>query len=238
MSMLLSWIMAGTIPATNLQNTWWIQNKYVIENYFHRVDSQAPIVYRGWRVLWQPTAESNLTNRSDCWWMLVWYMMYLDLIISRWKDSNWKSFTYDGGWLNSTRLITLWDWKRRSDVVRWDFVYMEFPWWVKHIAVVCDDWWDYIYDLYEDDQAKCRPMPPTVMHKYSDNWFIAFMNDRWIVLDETKQVLDYFQQIKNEINSTGDKQDQLMSGDNTVLSGNVVNHSIINVVYDRIKNVI
>jgi hypothetical protein len=47
-------------------NTGYIQEQFIIENYFHRTEEMAPIVYRSGRILGKSTTESNYINRSDC----------------------------------------------------------------------------------------------------------------------------------------------------------------------------
>lgn len=192
MTWLLLTILSWFIWYTWEDLTWKIQEKYVVENYFERVNMQSPLVYRNWRILWQKCVWvkwCEYTNRTDCWGLIVWYMMQLDLIKSRRKDSDWKSFTYDWWGLNSFRLYTLWKPISRSQSKRWDFVYMEFPSGSRHFAIVCDTWAKHIFDLYKKSYAECREYPFPRKALFSTNWIVEFLNDKWIILEETKQIL-------------------------------------------------
>lgn len=204
MTWLILSILTWLVSYTWMDITWYIQEQYVIESYFNWVDEQEPIVYRRWRILWQQFQKymnwsyitwRQYTNRSDCWGMIVWYMIELDLIKTRWKDVENKSFTFDWWWLNSYRLYKLWKPKRASEVKRWDFVYMEFSWWNRHIAVACEDWNPYnVYDLYESSDAKCRIVKAPLM-KYSSNGIVEFAKWKWIVLSWTQEILDIYNNI-------------------------------------------
>ena len=229
-TMLLAWIMSGNVSAVNVQDTWWIQEQYVIEDYFRRVDEQAPLVYRSGRILWQTfdwIEWGRLTNRTDCSGMLVWHMVELWLVESRyikWMD-----------WLDSDTLVTLWKSKRKKDVVRWDRVYMRFPSGQKHIAIACDDEGKNIYDFYLQPTAECRPQPPVVELKYATNWAVELLKKREIVLSWTQEVLDYFQKIKDETsqNLSGEllTDDQIFSGNNEFPTS----PTIVDVVMDVIR---
>ena len=198
-SLLLSGIMAG--QPINVLDTWYIQETYVIENYFHRTEEMAPMVYRSGRILGQTTTESNQTNETDCSWIWVGYMVELWLLRDR-------DFTSDGkrvsslGWLNSFLLYTLWKPENKSDVKRWDFIFMSWPTGERHFAVACDSWWNMIYDFYTNGSMSCRYMDAPVM-KYSTNWIVEYLSWNWIILPETQQVLDYFQKIKNDATQSG-----------------------------------
>ena len=191
---ILTWL----VTYTGNDVTGYIQEKYIIESYFNWVDEQEPIIYRRWRVLWQQFQKyfnwnyiswRQYTNRSDCWWIIVGYIMELWLIKSRWKDSNNRSFTYDWWWLNSYRLYRMWKPKKASQVKRWDFVYMEFSWGSRHIAVACEDWNPYsVYDLYRWTDAKCRIVKAPIM-KYSSNWIVEYSTRRKIIIPLTKEIL-------------------------------------------------
>lgn len=191
LSGLLLTIMSWFIGYTWDDLTGKVQEQYVVERYFERVEEQSPIVYRLWRILWQKfewVIWWNLTNRSDCGWMIVWYMMELWLIKSRWKDFEWDSFTYDWWWLNSFRLYTLWKSKQRKDVVRGDYIYMKFDNW-NHIAIACNTGATMIYDLYKKPYAECRPRPYPNKALFASNGIVNFLDDYNIVLDETNEII-------------------------------------------------
>lgn len=206
LSGLLLTIMSWFIGYTWDDLTGKVQEQYVVERYFERVEEQSPIVYRLWRVLWQKfewVTWWNLTNRSDCGWMIVWYMMELWLIKSRRKDFEWDSFTYDWWWLNSFRLYTLWEPKQRKDVIRGDFIYMEFDDW-NHIAVACDTGATMIYDLYKKSYAECRPRPYPNKALFASNGIVKFLDDYNIILNETMEIYSwlmfvYEQQAKEKL---------------------------------------
>jgi hypothetical protein len=191
--LLFAWIMSGNISPVNIQDTWRIQEQFIVNDYFRWVDEQTPLVYRSWRILWQEMEWIKWwekINRTDCSGILVWHMAKLWIVDSR--NMEWTD------WLDSDTLIKLWKHKNRSEVIRWDWVYMEFPDWVRHIAVSCDTWAQNIYDLYLNNYAKCRPMPPTSLTEYSSNGEVEYLNTNWIILPETKEILLYFQKIKDE----------------------------------------
>lgn len=208
---MLTWLLL-TLMSWFVDYTWEdltqkIQEQYVVERYFEWVEEQSPIVYKLWRVLWQPYTRyvdwqlikwRDKLNRTDCWGMIVWYMMELWLIKTRWKDMNWDSFTYDWWWLNSFRLYTLWEKKERKDVVRWDFIYMEFDN-RNHIAIACDTWATQIYDLYNDSHAKCRPRPYPNKALFSSNGIVKFLNDYDIILDETQLIMDEIENVRKQM---------------------------------------
>jgi len=51
LSLLVAGIMSGTVSTANIQDTGWIQEQYIINDYFRWVDEQAPLVYRSGRIL-------------------------------------------------------------------------------------------------------------------------------------------------------------------------------------------
>lgn len=192
MTWLLLTIFSWFIGYTWEDLTWKIQETYVIERYFDRIKEQEPLVYRNWRVLWQKcvwVTGCNYTNRTDCWGLMVWYMMQLDLIKSRRKNYEWDSFTYDWGGLNSFRLYTLWKPIKRSETKKGDFVYMEFKNWVRHFAVVCDTWATQIFDLYKKPYAECRKYPFPSKAMFATNGVVEFLNDKETILQETQEIL-------------------------------------------------
>jgi len=205
-SLLMSWILAGTV--TDL-NTWYVQEQYVIESYFHRVDEQAPLHYNAGRILWVPLFPGDPINRTDCSGMLVWHMVHLWLV--KWRFIKWME------WLDSDTLLTLGKPKHRADVKRGDRIYMEFPSWLRHIAVACDDRWEHIYDFYLDRWATCREQPPVSLIRYASNGEVEMLNKKWIILDETVEILNYFNELTNETN-TGSTTDidtgSVSSGEN------------------------
>lgn len=192
--LILSWMIAG--QPIDVFNTGYIQEQFIIENYFHRTEEMAPIVYRSGRILGKSTTESNYINRSDCSGIWVGYMRELGLTENRILKEDWKIFSLDSYWL-----YLLWTPKNKSEVKRWDFIFMVRPDWVKHFAVACDDSGEMIYDLYKDNELKCRHMTAPVM-KYASNWIVEYLSWAWIVLDETKEVLNYFKTIKDEYKNT------------------------------------
>ena len=202
MTWLLLTILSGLIltwtPQQYIIDTWYIQDTVAIEWYFDWVDSYDKIKYWLWRSLWQKCVWSNCrrTDMSDCWGMVIWYMIKLWLLRDRFKDSSWKRWTYDKWWLNSYRLYRLWEKKNRNDLVRWDFMFMTFSWWVRHFAVYCWDW--KMFDLYRDSKAKCRRFPKTTTIKYSSNWLKKYLDDRWIILKETNTFIKEIQKLNEE----------------------------------------
>lgn len=189
-AMLLSWVMAW--QPVNLTDTGYIQEQFVIENYFKRTKDMAPIVYRSWRILGTTTSESNYTNRADCSWIWVGYMRELGLT----KTRNLE--TVNGlASLDSYGLYLLWHPKKKSEVKRWDFIFMIRESWVKHFAIACDDSGEMIYDLYKDSELKCRHMTAPTM-KYASNGIIDYLNEEKIILPQTQEVLDYFAMVKAE----------------------------------------
>lgn len=187
-SMLLSWVVAGNITYTQLQDTWFIQNYYLTESYFRWVDKQDNLVYRLWRVLWQPITEDRRTNRTDCSGILVWYLVYLNAV--GWRMT--ELWALDSYWLYS-----LWDPIKTADAKRWDVVYMEFDSWQRHVAVSCNDWATEIYDFYTDWKAFCRPRPKTTVFKVSKNVFVNIVKENNTKIEEISQAIDYINTIKN-----------------------------------------
>jgi urate oxidase len=51
--------------------------------------------------------------------------------------------------------------------------------------------------------------------KYSSNGIVKYLNDEWIVLPETKEVLSYFIKIKNEYQASYATGDTNLSGGST-----------------------
>jgi hypothetical protein len=64
-------------------DTGYIQEQFIIENYFNWTEEMAPIVYRSGRILGKTTTESNYTNRADCSGIGVGYMRELGLLETR-----------------------------------------------------------------------------------------------------------------------------------------------------------
>lgn len=187
-AMLMSWVMAW--QPINLMDTWQIQEQYVIENYFKWTTDMAPIVYRSGRILGKTTTESNYTNRADCSWIGVGYMRELGITNNRNLDTvNWEA-SLDSYWL-----YLLGKPKKKSEVKRWDFIFMVWPDWVKHFAVSCDDSGEMIYDLYKGNELKCRHMTAPTM-KYATNGIVEYLNQENIVLSWTVEVINYFQKVK------------------------------------------
>jgi len=133
-SLIFSWILSW--QPIDITDTWYIQEQFLIEDYFNWVDSEAPIIYRKGRVLWQPTELDFHDNKADCWWILIWYLFHLWVIKSKNTDIFGKTIDYE--WmLNSYILYKLWIPKLANQRERGDFVYMEFPSWNRHIAIYC-----------------------------------------------------------------------------------------------------
>jgi hypothetical protein len=61
--------------------------------------------------------------------------------------------------------------------------------------VACDDSGEMIYDLYKDNELKCRHMTAPTM-KYATNGIVEYLNQENIVLSGTIEVLNYFQMVK------------------------------------------
>jgi hypothetical protein len=208
----MTWLLF-TIFSSFLNYTWndlsdKIQEKYVVEHYFEWVNDQSPIVYRNGRILWQQFSNiewGQYTNRTDCGWVMVWYMMSLDLIKSRRKTTEWDSFTYDGGWLNSFRLYTLWSPVSRANVKRGDFVYMEFPSGSRHFAVSCNDWATEIFDIYKQSFGECRTTPRASKMLFSKNWVVEFLKKEGIQLKQTQDILYSIYSYNENITWTGEQ---------------------------------
>jgi hypothetical protein len=125
-------------------------------------------------------------------------MRELGLLETRNLKDDWEMLSLD-----SYGLYLLWTPKKKEDVKRWDFIFMIRPDWIKHFAVSCDNSGEEIYDLYKDNELKCRHMTAPVM-KYATNGIVEYLSWEWIVLPQTIEVLDYFQKIKDKYQFTGD----------------------------------
>lgn len=201
MTGLLLSIMSWFIWYTWNDLTGEVQSKYVTERYFERVEEQGPLVYKSGRILGKKCVGPGCykTNLTDCSWLFAWYMIDLELIKTRRKDIDWEDYTFDWWGLNSYRIYKLWNQIERSEVKRWDFVYMEFDWWVRHIAVSCDTGATEIYDLYKKSYAECRRYPAPKKALFSKNWIVKLLEDRDVILSWTLQIL-------NGLSSINDKE--------------------------------
>lgn len=195
---ILSWLTTTWIYQTYKIDTWYIQNQIVVEWYFDWVDSYNKIIYRLGRNLGQrcndPKCKSTIM--SDCWGLMIGYMINLWLLSDRFRNDKGIRWTYDKWWLNSYRLYKMWNAKSYKDRKRWDFMYMEFEGWVRHFAVYC--WDNKMYDLYMDKKAKCRPLPKTTILRYSTNWLEKYLTDRNIILPQTKSFISKIKGINEE----------------------------------------
>jgi len=197
--LILSWLVTTWIYGQYQVDTGYIQEQIAIEWYFDRVESFDNLVYRRWRVLWQPFKWIkwwHLLNRTDCWWLMVWYMIHLWLLESRFRNNEGKRRTYDKGWLNSYRLYKLGKPKKESKRQYWDFVFMTFSWWVRHRAIYC--WENKIYDIYKRTKARCRKMPKYETIKYSTNGLAEYLKDNGIMLNKTKDIIKEVRAINNK----------------------------------------